>query len=237
MKRLYHIPIVLYGVLFFVVSFAFFACGDGDKKKGESGAPRLAPSFSFFDVGVNTPFSESLRNALHDILGDDAISTRNTINLQINTDGFLSRHYPGLKDLNASLNTPAKERVEHDTTKLTYRYAVEKELPFEFVELLFSNQSRMPLVIRVFFKKDRLDILTSLKKKYGAPTEIPWKRKNGKSLVWEKNGDMLFYSYVPNQFGVPEFQVTIYFVRHLQAMLEREQKKKSDLKKLPAPFQ
>ena len=212
-----------------------FSCGDGDKNTGASVTPQIATSFSFFDVGVNTPFSNTLRESLHDILGDDAISTRNTIALQINTDGFLSTHYPKLQSLNDSLNIPAGERVEHDTTKLTYRYAVKKDLPFDYVELLFSHYSRMPMVIRVFFEKDQLDVLSSLKNKYGTPKEYPWKQENGKSLCWEKKGDVLFYSYVPNQFGIPEYQVTIYFTRHLESLLEREQGKSSDLKTPPAP--
>jgi hypothetical protein len=212
-----------------------FSCGDGDKNSGAPVTPQIAPSFSFFDVGVNTPFSNTLRKSLYDILGDDAISTSNTIDLQINTDGFLAKHYPKLQSLNDSLNSPPGERVEHDTTKLTYRYAVKKDLPFDYVELLFSHYSRMPMVIRVFFEKDQLDVLTSLKNKYGAPKELPWKQKNGKSLCWEKNGDILFYSYVPNQFGIPEYQVTIYFTRHLEALLEREQGKNNDLKTQSVP--
>lgn len=234
MKPLSHIPVFLYGLLFVVVSMVCFACGDGDKNSGASVDSQIPPSFSFFDVGVNTPFSNTLRKSLYDTLGDDAISASNTIDLQINTDGFLSTHYPKLQSLNDSLNSPQGERVEHDTTKLAYRYAVKKNLPFDYVELLFSHHSRMPMVIRVFFEKDRLDVITSLKNKYGAPKEIPWKQKNGKSLCWEKNGDILFYSYVPNQFGIPEYQVTIYFTRHLEALLEREQGKKNELKTEPA---
>jgi len=235
MKPLSHTPVFLYGLLFIVISMLCFACSDGDKNSAASTASQIDPSFSFFDVGVNTPFSHALRKSLYDILGDDAISTRNTIDLQINTDGFLSRHYPELQGLNDSLNTPAGERVEHDTTKLTYRYAVKKDLPFEYVELLFSHHSRMPMAIRAFFKKDQLDVLSSLRNKYGDPKEYPWKQENGKSLCWEKSGDVLFYSYVPNQFGVPEYQVTIYFTRHLQSLLDSEQGKSSDLKTPSAP--
>ncbi|SMC88219.1 hypothetical protein SAMN02746065_113113 [Desulfocicer vacuolatum DSM 3385] len=232
MKRLSHTPICFYGFLFVVVLMLCSACGNDDQNIP---APsRLAPSFSFFDVGVNTPFSHKLRKSLQDILGDDAVSSRNTIDLHINTDGFLSRYYPSLHALNDALNFPPGERVEHDTTTLTYRYAVKKALPFEYVELLFSKHSRMPMVIRVFFEEDHLNILDSLKNKYGAPRELPWKQKNGKSLCWEKNGDILFYSCVPNQFGNPEYRVTIYFVRHLKAMLEREQGKTQDPKKSPA---
>ena len=234
MKPLSHSVVFLYGFLFAAVMVLFCACGSGDEKTGRAVDAQLPPSFSFFDVGVNTPFSRTLRNSLQAVLGDDAISSRNTIDLQINTDGFLADHFPHLHLLNMALNQPSGERVEHDTTKLTYRYSMKKGLPFEYVELLFSNFSGMPMVIRVFFGQDKLNVLSSLKEKYGPPKELPWKAQNGKSLCWEKNGDVLFYSFVPNQFGVPEYQVSIYFTRRLETLLEREQTEKAGtMKKQP----
>ena len=215
-----------YLFLFVLVLMGCSGCGGSDGNSEKNVAPQLSASFSFFDVGVNTPYSKALRSSLQGILGDDAISSRNTIELQVNTDGFLSKHFPHLYKLNTAFNDPFGERVEHDTIKLTYHYAVKKGLPFDYVELLFSRYSNMPMMIRVFFEKDRLNVLSSLKTKYGVPGEFPWKQPNGKSLCWEKNGDTLFYSYVPNQFGVPEYRVTIYFTRRLQMLLEKEQEKK-----------
>ncbi len=228
MKFLSHSVVFLYGSLFAAVMFLFCACGSGDEKLSGAVDAQLPPSFSFFDVGVNTPFSRTLRNSLQAVLGDDAISSRNTIDLQINTDGFLADHFPSLNALSIAFNTPSGERVEHDTTKLTYRYSMKKGLPFDYVELLFSKFSGMPMVIRVFFAHDKLNVLSSLKEKYGPPKEFPWKVQNGKSLYWEKNGDVLFYSFVPNQFGVPEYQVAIYFTRRLHTLLEREQKERAE---------
>ena len=153
---------------------------------------------------------------------------RNTMDLQLNTeDDFLETHFPRLARLNRGLNLPAGERVEHNTTQLTYRYAVKKELPFSYVELLFSRYTGMPLVIRVMFETDTLDILGSLKEKYGPPREVPWKAKNGKTLFWEKNGDFLFYCFVPNQFGIPEYRVSICFTRRIAALFEMEKKIKN----------
>ncbi len=226
MKPLSYCCYISYALLFVLVIMGCSACGNGDENSGAAIAPQISPSFSFFDVGVNTPYSRTLRSSLQNVLGDDAISSRNTIDLQINTDGFLAKYFPQLHKLSTSFNDPFGERVEHDTIKLTYRYAVKKDLPFDYVELLFSQYSHMPMIIRVFFEKDRLDVLSSLKAKYGDPGEFPWKQPNGKSLYWEKNGDVLFYSYVPNQFGVPEYQVTIYFTRRLQELLEKEQRGK-----------
>jgi len=231
MKPLSHSVVFLYGFLFAAVMVLFCSCGSGDEKTGRAVGAQLPPSFSFFDVGVNTPFSRTLRTSLQAVLGDDAISSRNTIDLQINTDGFLADHFPHLHLLSMALNQPSGERVEHDTTKLTYRYSMKKGLPFDYVELLFSKFSGMPMVIRVFFGQDELNVLSSLKEKYGLPKELPWKAQNGKSFYWEKNGDVLFYSFVPNQFGVPEYQVSIYFTRRLHTLLEREQKEKAGMMK------
>ena len=225
MKPLSHSFVFLYGSLFVAIVVLFCACGSGDEKNRGFVDAQLPPSFSFFDVGVNTSYSRNLRNSLQEVLGDDAISSRNTIDLQINTDGFLADHFPALNELSIAFNTPLGERVEHDTTKLTYRYSMKKGLPFDYVELLFSKFSGMPMVIRVFFGQDQLNVLSSLKEKYGAPKEFAWKAQNGKSLCWEKNGDVLFYSFVPNQFGVPEYQVSIYFTRRLHTLLEREEQK------------
>ena len=94
---------------------------------------------TFFDVGAETVFSDALRDRLRKSLGPDAIAYRSTIDLEFNARGFLQREFPILHDLNQRLNTPAGERVEHDTVKLMYRYAVKENLPFSYVELVFSN--------------------------------------------------------------------------------------------------
>jgi hypothetical protein len=213
-----------------VMALFFLSCSPENDSPDADAIPRLPASFSFFDVGVNTPLSRELRNRLGGILGDAAISSQNIMDLRLNLEPeFLESHFPRLDQLNRDLNFPSGERVEHNTTKMTYRYAVKKDLPFTYVELLFSKYTRMPLIIRVLFKTDTLDIRTSLEEKYGSPVEVPWRQENGRSLFWEKNGDFLFYCFVPNQFGIPEYRVTIYFTHRIASLLEMEGKiKKQD---------
>jgi len=121
------------------------SCSSGEQSTDHSRSQ--TDGITFFDVGANTVFSNALRDRLRKNLGPDAIAYRNTIDLEFNTKGFLQRQFPILHDLNQRLNTPAGERVEHDTVKLMYRYAVKENLPFSYVELVFSNNSGKPLLI------------------------------------------------------------------------------------------
>jgi hypothetical protein len=214
-------------MLLFIVMASFFLSCSSENESPEADVAQLPHSFSFFDVDVNTPLSGKLRDRLEDILGDDAVSSHNTIDLRLNLEpGFLENHFPRLAQLNRELNFPPGERVEHNTTQLTYHYAVNKGLPFAYVKLLFSQYTRMPLLIRVLFEKDTLDIRTSLEEKYGSPVEVSWQQENGRSLFWKKNGDFLFYCFVPDQFGNPEYRVTIYFTHRIASLLEMEAKMK-----------
>jgi len=224
---IHQIPFMLISL---VMALLFLSCSPENDSPDVDSIPQLPASFSFFDVDVNTPLSRELRKRLGDILGDAAISNQNIMDLSLNLEpDFLESYFPRLDQLNRLLNSPPGERVEHNTTKITYRYAVKKNLPFTYVELLFSKYTRMPLIIRVLFKTDTLNIQTSLEEKYGSPMEIPWKQENGRSLFWKKNDDFLFYCFVPNQFGIPEYRVTIYFTHRIASLLEMEGKiKKQD---------
>jgi len=194
---IHQIPFMLISL---VMALLFLSCSPENDSPDVDAIPQLPASFSFFDVDVNTPLSRELRKRLGDILGDAAISNQNIMDLSLNLEpDFLESYFPRLYQLNRLLNSPPGERVEHNTTKITYRYAVKKNLPFTYVELLFSKYTRMPLIIRVLFKTDTLNIQTSLEEKYGSPMEIPWKQENGRSLFWKKNDDFLFYCFIPNR--------------------------------------
>ncbi|MBI9093035.1 MAG: hypothetical protein JEZ12_27795 [Desulfobacterium sp.] len=87
-------------------------------------------TFSFLDVGINTLYSKELRQRLSNVLGDDAIQKNNSIDLGINSKTFLKDYFPTFHAINATLNTPPMERVEHKSIKLMYRYAKNKGLAF-----------------------------------------------------------------------------------------------------------
>ena len=153
-------------------------CGDDREPAGpeDAGNTENTETFTFFYIGRNTVYSGSLRKNLQDQLGSDAISGRSEINLEINFRGFLERNFPDVAELNRRLNGPQGERVEHDVVKLMYRYAYKKNMPFNYVEILFSGFNNRLLLIRIEFKEEA-GILETLKQKYGQPAVAIWKSK------------------------------------------------------------
>jgi hypothetical protein len=199
------------------------SCGDGGEPAG-SPKPRSGPeSFTFFDIGRNSMFSDSMRRELAERLGNDAIEYRSIVDLGINHQGFLSNHLPELDAINRQLNYPPGERVDHDVIRLMYRYARQRNAPFDYVELIFDGQSRRPLVFRLRFRVDETGTVESLREKYGAPQTIRWEVDDGESLVWRKEGDVLAVSLVPNQFGTPVYRITLYFTENLESLIASEQ--------------
>ena len=137
----------------------FLSCGEKEDPATEQGAQGLSESFTFFDLGKNSRFSESVRKNLNRQLGNDAIARRSPIDLEINYYGFLNEHFPSLHALNAQLNPSTARRIEHNNVKLMFRYARKEDLPFEYVELLFSNYSGLPLLFKINFKKPVIGLI------------------------------------------------------------------------------
>jgi len=202
------------------------SCEDKQETAPPQPSPEHSDSFTFFDIGENTIISGKVREGLNKILGDDAIEPRNIIDLEINYEGFLKEYFEDLDKLNKKLNSPLGERVEHNTVKLMYRYMQNKNDSFEYVELVYSEYTRRPVLIKIHFKKDGLNTIETLKQKYGAPESIKWGGETSKSLYWKKNNDLLILSFVPDQFGRPKCQIIIYFKNALEKLLKDEQKEK-----------
>jgi len=201
---------------------ALISCSDSREPAEEAPLAGGTESFTFFDVGRTTRFSDQLRDELEEKLGRDAIEHRDVLDLEINYQGFIKKYFPSLDDLNQQLNFPPRERVEHNTVKLMYRYALKRNVPFNYVELVFSDYTKTPIIFKIHFKKDEANIIDTLKKKYGNPKIIDWKENNGRSMYWEKNADYLIASLVPDQFGHHEYQINIYYVENLKQLIETE---------------
>ena len=200
----------------------FFSCGEKKEPAKDQRVQAQSDSFTFFGLGKNSQLSKSIRSDLRQRLGRDAIAGRGIIDLEINYYGFLEQYFSSLNELNRELNSPAGERIEHNIIKLMFRYAPKENLPFDYVELLFSNYSQLPLLFRINFQKDEANIVQTLNSKYGDPRPIDWKNKNGQSMYWEKDNDILIVSLVPDQFGNPEYQIRIFFVENIKALLTTE---------------
>lgn len=213
---------ILFAIVFASALLLFSACGEKKESATNQTSQTPSDSFTFFDLGKQSILSKSVRNDLNQKLGRDATEYRSIIDLDINFYGFLQKYFPSLYALNQDLNFPPGERIEHNTVKLMYRYARKKNIPFDYVELVFSNFSQHPLLFRINFPKDEANIIQKLKTKYGQPRRIDWKEKNGESMYWEKNNDLLIVSLVPDQFGNPEYQIRIYFTENIKALITSE---------------
>ncbi|MGD9225713.1 MAG: hypothetical protein PVF26_04370 [Desulfobacterales bacterium] len=221
---------ILFALIFSLTLPFFYSCGEKKESAKNQTAQVPSESFTFFDLGRQSTLSRSVRDDLKRRLGRDAIEHRSIIDLDINFYGFLKKYFPSLYALNQNLNFPPGERIEHNTVKLMYRYARKENIPFDYVELVFSNYSQHPLLFRINFQKDEADIIETLKTKYGEPLLIDWKDKSGQSMYWEKNNDLLIVSLVPDQFGNPEYQIRIFFVENIRTLLaaERAEKEKAE---------
>ena len=204
------------------------SCSDNNGSGDESSQPADPKSFTFFELGKATRLTNSVRNDLKDKLGRDAIERRSILNLEINRKGFLKTYFPDLAALNEQLNYPPGERVEHNTVKLMYRYARKKNMPFDFVELLFSDYTSTPLLFKINFKVDEADTIEALQEKYGPATIINWDDQNGRSLYWKKSSDLLIVSRIPDRFGNIEHQNVIYFVDNLKVLIDTERKEREE---------
>jgi len=207
---------------------ALVSCSDKREPAEDAPHPASSDSFTFFDIGRTTKFSEQVRDALEQKLGRDAIERRSILNLEINYQGFLRKYFPQLNDLNQQLNFPPRERIDHNTVKLMYRYAQKQNVPFDYVELIFSGYTQTPIIFKIHFKTDEANTIETLKKKFGTPKTIDWKDNNGQSMYWQKDGDFLIASLVPDQFGKHEHQIVIYYVDNIKQLIETEKKEKEE---------
>jgi len=215
--------------LFSLLSISILiSCGDNRESAETEPAAANPESFTFFELGTNTKLTDNIRKDLGKKLGRDAIERRSILDLNTNYAGFIKKYLPKINELNRKINFPPGERVEHNTVKLMYRYAQRKNTPFDYVELVFSEYTKTPLLIKINFQIDETGIVETLKTKYGPPQVIDWKEENGKSMVWRKNMDLLLVSEVPDQFGRHGYQIVIYFVQNLKQLIEIE---KNELKK------
>ena len=221
-NRIVQLSAVILLVLIMVLVLIFTMGGNDISDRSEQ-APK---SFTFFGVGANTLFSKILRKELGDKLGSDAIEYRNIIDLEINFKGFLERYFPDLNALNRRLNYPVGERVEHNTIKLMYRYAQKKDLPFHYIELLFSNYTYKPLFIKIASKKDVSEIIDSIQEKYGQPVAIDWQHGNGQSMHWINKRDILIVSIAADRRGDLIYHITIYYVDNMAELSDTEEKER-----------
>lgn len=210
--------VVTWGLIFLAAA-VYIGCSETPEPSQPA-----AEGFSFFGLGANSLLTDSVRSNLRQRLGSEAITRRGIIALETNYPGFLKRYFPELAGLNQILNDPPMERVEHDITRLMFRYARQKGQPFHYVELIFSNHSSKPLFFKISAKADGPTLIDQLKEKYGRPETIIWSETEGKTLYWRTDRDVFMMSVVPNRVGEPEYHISIYYGGNLEQMIGMKEK-------------
>jgi hypothetical protein len=215
-------------VLLAVLSLVFLAGACSSEEKIEPRQQESDGGFTFFDVQHNTIYSDALRDRLVDTLSSDAVEYRSVINLEIVREGFLEKVFPRLDELNRRLNYPAGERVEHPTIKLMYRWAARKNLPFSYVELMFSQETRKPLYVKIESTLDISDIVDSLAEKYGSPSVLPLEQDRGETRYWENNRDVFLVAILSRRNERPLYRMMIYYADNLEEFIRMQEKKRQE---------
>ena len=210
-----------------LLSFAFLvvfaaACGNEPDTSGPRPTPEASGSFTFFNIGKNSVITSQVKRNLEKILGDAAVEHRGILSLEINYKDFLKDHFPELDRMNRQLNSSIGLQVKHRIVRRMYRYAGQKGLPYDLVELLYSERSEKPILIRLYLKTTGLEALKTLEQKYGPPGTLEWGPENAASRFWQKEGDYLFFSTVPRWGSRVEYRIDIYFTAAIEALIQAE---------------
>ncbi len=201
------------------------------KKAPALTAKNQGDSFTFFGLGPETKLSDALRDKLHNLLGDGSVETRTTIDLTLEGVQDFASHFQTLQELNQSLNYRSRQRVEHDTVQLTYRYARKQNVPFDRIRLVFWGDRGVPLFFSLYSKSDGADFIDTIRKKHGAPQVIGDENAAAHTLYWRKENALLIISVAPNRIGVMEYNFGIYYLDNLTALVQTEEKAREAAKK------
>lgn len=213
-------------VLFGLTPILLIGCPGEEQPTQPS--PIHTEGFAFFDVGETTQFSDALRERLKKSLGPEAIEYRNIINLEVNSKGFLENYFPELHQLNLRLNTPLGERIEHNTIKLMYRYARNNDLPFDYIELVFSKHTGKPLYIHIYSRKDITDVFRTIGDKFGEPSKIDLPQATGQSIYWIDKKNVLLVTMTPTRQGNQLNRLMIYFSENIAELVSIEEKERRE---------
>ncbi len=207
----------------------FLNCGEQTDPQAPGPSPSNTQGFTFFELTAESRLTSNLRKDLEKKLGSDAITRKSPLDLAIAPETFLRENFPKVHALNRRLNYSPRERIEHNVTKLMYRYPGRKQVPFSFVELIFSNYTGKPLVFHTSAKQEGATAIQTLEEKYGEPRVAQWDEGRQKVLYWRKEGELMAVYALRDRFGNPEFRVQLLFFEALEELLRTEEKEREAL--------
>ncbi len=186
--------------------------------------------FSFFELDQTTVLTRDLRKSLAQLLGSDAIAHATPIDLTVINRQFTQTHLPVLDELNRRLNPPMGERKEHDTTRLTYHRAQRHDMPFRYIELVFSNTTGRPLYFVINPSENFENNIATLKAKHGAPRMVSTSAQAPPVHIWEREGGILVATAFPRRSGRQSQELHIFFIENLKEFVKSEHRSLSEKK-------
>lgn len=181
-------------------------------------------AFTFFNIGPGTQLTKAVREHLEALLGNDGFETKTTIDLTLPGIDNFPEMFPRLQALHQLLNYLPRQRVEHDTLQLTYQYARKKNVPFDRIRLVFSDQHMTPLFFSLYSKRDGADFIETIQRKHGLPQTIGSENGPERTLYWRKKDALLIISIMKNRIGFNEYNFGIYYLDNLTALADTEKK-------------
>jgi hypothetical protein len=213
-----------------IIAVLTASCGDSSQNQTPLQSDK-DQGFTFFSVGPETLFSDHLKVALGKNLGSAAVESMNVIDLTIRQPDFLDRNFPDVGRMNRELNGESGQRVEHDTRRLIFRYLPASASPFRYAEWMFSGMSLKPLYCKIRAQRGGETLEGILTERYGRPSEIFCGNEPNRCLFWEHSGDLLILSIKENRRGEMEYEIMIYYLKHLEELIASEKAEKVRLEK------
>ena len=219
--------ISIFIILFTTAAIVAGGCRDKTHSPPLENVPE---SFSLFDIGPNTLITKDVRDRLNDTLGNAGVNPNTTIDLELKYSGFLKSYYPELDHLNHRINPKGSVRKEYPATKLAFRSMKQKKALYNYVEIIFSNKTSVPLMFQMTAEGNLDTLLDTLTQKYGSPSIIDLRDGKGKTYSWERNGDRLIVTQFITIYEQSEYYIMIVFANRLHQFLEtqkQEEEKKN----------
>jgi hypothetical protein len=202
--------------------FLYLRGGESDTDATVTREKNTTDTFTFFGLGPGTTLSNNLQDRLENLLGNGGVETRTTIDLTMDGVTDFAGHFPRLAALHQALNYLPRQRVQHDTTQLTYHYARKQNVPFDRVRLVFWEERDTPLYFSLYAKRDGEDFIQTIREKHGDPQEFGDETQTGRVLYWQKENALLIISITRNRIGFNEYNFGIYYLDNLTALAETE---------------
>ncbi|TYT74159.1 hypothetical protein [Desulfobotulus mexicanus] len=207
-------------ILFFIiltaicVSFLLVFLNQSSIKIQRNAEQKKSESFTFFDVGENTVLTKTKLKDLRKILGQHRLENLTPVYMDFVHKGWLAKYFPSLESYDVFFEKPRlRDPIASNTLKLHYRYAHQKNIPFNNIRFVFSRYTNKPLSLFLRLPGDGSIVINNLKNTHGTPQTIENVKISGPGPVyfWKRGKDILVTAVLFDRYGKPETHIFILY--------------------------